>query len=112
LFIPWNVPVSLTMAPSGMLGRSILNTFMTYSHAIPCSTSGQSHCGHLDDGVWLVHTLSAWLMDATYAMSSPSGCDKTLEFGIFHALNTVEAIMPSYFLFFTYPKSLHYTLYQ
>jgi hypothetical protein len=51
LFTPWNVPVSLTMAPLGMFGCGILNTFMTCLHAIPCCASGQSHCGHSDDGV-------------------------------------------------------------
>jgi hypothetical protein len=49
LFTPWNVLVSLTMAPLGMSRCGILNAFMTCLHAIPCFTSGQSHCGHLGD---------------------------------------------------------------
>ncbi len=51
LFTPWNVLVSVTMAPLKMFGCGILNTFMTCLHAIHCCASGQSHCGHLDDGV-------------------------------------------------------------
>jgi hypothetical protein len=111
LFIPWKVPISLTMAPSRMLRCSILNTFMTSLHAIHCSASGQLHCGHSNDKVWMVHTLGVWLMDATYAMSSPSKHNKTLESGISHTLSTAEETMPC-FLFLTYPKSLHCTTYQ
>ncbi len=111
LLIPWNVPISLTMAPSWMLGCSILNTFMTCLHAIPCSASGQSHCGHSNDEEWMIHILDVWLMDATYAMSSPSWHNKTLKFGISRTFNTIETIMPSCFLFFTYPKALHCTPY-
>ncbi len=111
LFTPWNVLVSLTMAPLRLLGCSILNSFVTCLHAIPCFTSGQLHCGHSNDGTWMVHTLGVWLMDVTYAMSSPSWHNKTLEFGISCAFNIVEATMPSCFLFLTYPKNLHYTPY-
>ncbi len=112
LFTPWNVLISLTMAPLGMLRCSILNTFMTCLHAIPYFTSGQLHYDHSDDEAWMVHILGVCLMDATYAMSSPSWHNKTLESGIFCALSIIEATMPSYFLFPTYPKNLHYTLYQ
>jgi hypothetical protein len=62
LFIPWNVPVSLTMAPSRMLGCSILNTFMTCFYAIPYFVNGQSHCGHSNDRAWMVHALVVSLM--------------------------------------------------
>jgi len=60
----------------------------------------------------MVHTLGVWLMDATYAMSSPSKHNKTLESRISCTFNTTKAMMLSCFLFPTYPKSLHCTLYQ
>ncbi len=60
----------------------------------------------------MVHTLGVWLMDATYAMSSLLRHNKTLEYGISRTFNITETTMSFCFLFFTYPKSLHYTLYQ
>jgi len=104
-FTPWNVPVSLIMAMSRMLRCSNLNTFMTCLQVIPCSTSGQLHCGHSYDGVWMVHTLGVWLMDATNVMSFPSWHNKTLESWISQALNISEVTMLSCFLFFTYSKA-------
>ncbi len=62
LFTPWNVHATLIIAPLRMFKFGISNAFKTCLHAIPYFTSGQSHYGHLDDGMWMVHTLGVWLM--------------------------------------------------
>jgi hypothetical protein len=104
-----NVPISLIMAPLRMFGCSILNTFMMYVCMQFLVQMGIA-CGHSDDGVWMVHNLGVWLMDATNAMSSPSRHNKTLEFGIFWALNIAKATMLSFCFFHISEKVALHTI--
>jgi len=85
LWTPCNVLASLIIVPSRMSVCNILNTLITCLQINLWPIIGQSHCGHLEVGAWIVHTLGMWLADFMNTMSSPFGCNKTLQFGISQA---------------------------